>query len=92
MDIEIDGVRTTRHGIGNGPIDAFVNALDLDVKVMDYQEHALGCGADAQAACYVELRVGSGGSLFGVGVDGSIMTASFRAILSGANRHFAAAT
>ncbi|KGF80181.1 2-isopropylmalate synthase [Massilia sp. JS1662] len=87
VDIEIDGVRTTRHGIGNGPIDAFVNALDLDVKVMDYQEHALGRGADAQAACYVELRVGSGGSLFGVGVDGSIMTASFRAILSGINRH-----
>ncbi|MFS2019494.1 2-isopropylmalate synthase [Massilia sp. CT11-108] len=91
VDIEIDGVRTTRHGIGNGPIDAFVNALDLDVKVMDYHEHALGRGADAQAACYVELRVGSGGSLFGVGVDGSIMTASFRAILSGVNRHFAAA-
>ncbi len=91
VDIETDGVRTTRHGIGNGPIDAFVNALDLDVKVMDYHEHALGRGADAQAACYVELRVGSGGSLFGVGVDGSIMTASFRAILSGVNRHFAAA-
>jgi 2-isopropylmalate synthase len=90
VDIEIDGVRTTRHGIGNGPIDAFVNALDLDVRVMDYQEHALGRGADAQAACYVELRVGSGGSLFGVGVEGSIMTASFRAILSGINRHFAA--
>ena len=90
VDIEIDGVRTTRHGIGNGPIDAFVNALDLDVKVMDYHEHALGRGADAQAACYVELRVDGGGSLFGVGVDGSIMTASFRAILSGVNRHFAA--
>jgi len=90
VDIEIDGVRTTRHGSGNGPIDAFVNALGLDVKVMDYHEHALGRGADAQAACYVELRVGSGGSLFGVGVDGSIMTASFRAILSGIDRHFAA--
>jgi 2-isopropylmalate synthase len=90
VDIEIDGVRTTRHGSGNGPIDAFVNALGLDVKVMDYHEHALGRGADAQAACYVELRVGSGGSLFGVGVDDSIMTASFRAILSGIDRHFAA--
>lgn len=58
---------------------------------MDYQEHALGRGADAQAACYVELRVGGGGSLFGVGVDGSIVTASFRAILSGIDRHVAAA-
>jgi 2-isopropylmalate synthase len=74
VDIEIDGVRTTRHGIGNGPIDAFVNALDLDVKVMDYQEHALG----------------GGGSLFGVGVADSIMTASFQAILSGIDRHVAA--
>jgi 2-isopropylmalate synthase len=90
VDIEIDGVRTTRHGIGNGPIDAFVNALGLDVKVMDYQEHALGRGADAQAACYVELRVDGGGSLFGVGVAGSIMAASFQAILSGVNRHCAA--
>ncbi|SDC11220.1 2-isopropylmalate synthase [Massilia sp. PDC64] len=90
VDIEIDGERTTRHGIGNGPIDAFVNALGLDVKVMDYQEHALGRGADAQAACYVELRVDGGGSLFGVGVADSIMTASFQAILSGINRHVAA--
>jgi 2-isopropylmalate synthase len=91
VDVEIDGVRTTRHGIGNGPVDAFVNALGLDVKVMDYQEHALGRGADAQAACYVELRVDGGPSLFGVGVAGSIMTASFKAILGGVNRHAAAA-
>jgi 2-isopropylmalate synthase len=91
VDIGIDGVRATRHGTGNGPIDAFVNALGLDVKVMDYQEHAIGSGADAQAACYVELRVGGGGSLFGVGVAGSIMTASFKAILSGVNRHVVAA-
>jgi 2-isopropylmalate synthase len=90
VDITVDGVRSTRHGIGNGPVDAFVNALGLDVKVMDYQEHATGRGADAQAACYVELRVDGGGSLFGVGVASSIMTASFQAILSGVNRHVAA--
>jgi 2-isopropylmalate synthase len=58
---------------------------------MDYQEHAIGSGADAQAACYVELRVGGGNSRFGVGVASSIMTASFKAILSGVNRHVAAA-
>ena len=90
VDIAVDGVRTTRHGIGNGPIDAFVHALGLDVRVMDYQEHAIGSGADARAACYVELRVGDGPSLFGVGIAGSIMTASFRAILGGVNRHVAA--
>jgi 2-isopropylmalate synthase len=91
VDIAVDGVRSPRHGIGNGPIDAFVNALGLDVKVMDYQEHAIGSGADARAACYVELRVDDGPSLFGVGIAGSIMTASFRAILGGVNRHVAAA-
>jgi 2-isopropylmalate synthase len=44
---------------GNGPIDAFVNALGLDIRLMDYHEHAIGSGANAQAACYVELRVGT---------------------------------
>jgi 2-isopropylmalate synthase len=90
VDIAVAGVRTTRHGIGNGPIDAFIHALGLDVRLMDYQEHAIGSGADARAACYVELRVGDGPSLFGVGIAGSIMTASFRAILGGVNRHVAA--
>ncbi|VXC36672.1 2-isopropylmalate synthase [Massilia sp. 9I] len=78
-------------GRGNGPIDAFVNALGLDVRVMDYHEHAIGRGADARAACYVELRVGSGQTLFGVGIDSNIVTASFRAVLSAVNRHLAIA-
>jgi 2-isopropylmalate synthase len=46
-------------GGGNGPIDAFVNALGLDIRLMDYHEHAIGSGADAKAACYVELRLGT---------------------------------
>jgi 2-isopropylmalate synthase len=54
---------------------------------MDYHEHAIGRGADARAACYVELRVGSGQTLFGVGIDSNILTASFRAVLSAVNRH-----
>ena len=78
-------------GKGNGPIDAFVNALGLDIRVMDYHEHAIGHGADARAACYVELRVGSGQTLFGVGIDSNIVTASFRAVLSAVNRHLAIA-
>ena len=78
-------------GKGNGPIDAFVNALGLDIRVMDYHEHAIGHGADARAACYVELRVGSGQTLFGVGIDSNIVTASFRAVLSAVNRHLAVA-
>ncbi|MFC0253524.1 2-isopropylmalate synthase [Massilia consociata] len=77
-------------GSGNGPIDAFVNALGLDIRLMDYHEHAIGMGADARAACYVELRVGNGATLFGVGIDSNIVTASFRAVVSAVNRHLAA--
>ena len=53
---------------------------------MDYHEHAIGTGADARAACYVELRLENGPTLFGVGVDSNIVTASFRAVLGAVNR------
>jgi 2-isopropylmalate synthase len=76
----------TLHGSGNGPIDAFVNALGLDIRLMDYHEHAIGSGANARAACYVELRVAGGPSLYGVGIDSNIVTASFKAVLSAVNR------
>jgi 2-isopropylmalate synthase len=90
LDVARHHVPQALHGEGNGPIDAFVNALGLDIRVMDYHEHAIGHGADARAACYVELRVGSGQTLFGVGIDSNIVTASFRAVLSAVNRHLAA--
>jgi len=73
-------------GGGNGPIDAFVDALGLDVKLMDYHEHAIGHGANAKAACYVELRLDNGATLFGAGIDSNIVTASFKAVLSAVNR------
>jgi 2-isopropylmalate synthase len=73
-------------GGGNGPIDAFVNALGLDIKLMDYHEHAIGSGANAQAACYVELRLADGPTLFGAALDSNIITASFKAVLSALNR------
>ena len=76
-------------GGGNGPIDAFVNALGLDIKLMDYHEHSIGSGANARAACYVELRVDNGSTVFGAGIDANIVTASFRAVLSAVNRHLA---
>jgi 2-isopropylmalate synthase len=78
------------HGIGNGPIDAFVSALGLDIRLMDYHEHAIGSGANARAACYVELRVANGPTLFGAGIDSNIVTASFKAVLSAVNRHMTA--
>lgn len=83
-------IRRTLPGTGNGPIDAFVNALGVDIQLMDYHEHAIGSGADARAACYVELRVANGPSLFGAGIDSNIVTASFKAVLSAVNRQLAA--
>ncbi len=77
-------------GGGNGPIDAFVDALGLDVKLMDYHEHAIGHGANARAACYVELRLDNGPTLFGAGIDSNIVTASFKAVLSAVNRQLKA--
>jgi 2-isopropylmalate synthase len=84
-------VRRSLPGGGNGPIDAFVNALGLDIQLMDYHEHAIGSGANARAACYVELRVANGPTLFGAGIDSNILTASFKAVLSAVNRQLAAA-
>ncbi|MGM9481261.1 2-isopropylmalate synthase [Roseateles sp. NT4] len=76
-------------GEGNGPIDAFVNALSSrlgqDVRVLDYHEHSIGSGADARAVAYLELRVGDV-TRHGVGIDGSIVRASMQAILSGLSR------
>ncbi len=88
-ELEHHGKDVALSGIGNGPIDAFVHALGIDITVMDYHEHAIGTGADARAACYVELRVGNGSTRFGVGVDSNIVTASFKAVLSAVNRHMA---
>ena len=86
LDVMFDGEKQALHGAGNGPIDAFVDALGLDVKLMDYHEHAIGAGANAQAACYVELRLEDGPTIFGVGMDSNIVTASFKAVLSAINR------
>jgi 2-isopropylmalate synthase len=76
-------------GEGNGPIDAFVNALSArlgqEVRVLDYHEHSIGSGADARAVAYLEIRVGDV-TRHGVGIDGSIVRASMQAILSGLSR------
>lgn len=78
------------HGEGNGPIDAFVAALGLPLTVLDYHEHAIGAGADARAACYVELRLGESAGVFGVGVDSHIVAAALKAMLSALNRQLRA--
>ncbi len=78
-------------GKGNGPIDAFTDALNrhcgLDVRVVDYHEHAIGAGADATAVSYVEIRMdGEPNVRFGVGIDSNIVTASLKAVVSAVNR------
>ncbi|MBP1754825.1 MAG: leuA [Firmicutes bacterium] len=76
---------------GNGPIDAvqrgLMKELGIEIKVLDYTEHALGGGANAQAAAYIQiLDVKSGRTTFGVGVSSNITRASIRAIFSALNR------
>lgn len=73
---------------GSGPIDAFVSALhqfDLDVRVLDYSEHAMSQGRDALAASYVEAAV-DGQIVWGVGIDSSITRATYKAVISAVNR------
>ena len=82
------GQQVTLAGSGNGPIAAFVSALstlDVDVRVLDYAEHALSAGGDAKAAAYVECAVGER-VLWGVGLDASIVIASLKAVVSAVNR------
>jgi 2-isopropylmalate synthase len=88
-DVEIAGRSMSIHGAGNGPIDAFVEGLSAacgeSIRVLDYHEHATGSGADAQAVAYLELRIGQR-TLFGVGMDSNIVSASLKAIVSGLQR------
>jgi 2-isopropylmalate synthase len=86
--VEWHGAETSIEGEGNGPIAAFVHALqqlDVDARVLDYNEHATGAGEEAQAASYLEVAVG-GRVVWGCGVHPSIVTSSLRAIVSAVNR------
>ena len=88
-DVQLGGRTVSLQGEGTGPVDAFVAGLNAtglaQVRVMDYREHAIGSGANAQAVAYLELRVGDH-TLFGVGIDADILTASLKGILSGLAR------
>ncbi|HSV82277.1 MAG TPA: 2-isopropylmalate synthase [Ramlibacter sp.] len=88
-EVRIGDEAVTVRGQGNGPIDAFVAAIGEatgeTVRVLDYHEHAVAAGADARAVAYLELRVGER-TLFGVGSDANIVSASLQAIVSGLQR------
>ncbi len=88
-DVVIGSRSLSIQGAGTGPIDAFVQGLadatGENLRVLDYHEHAIGSGANAQAVAYLELRVGQQ-TLFGVGIDANIVSASLKAIVSGLQR------
>ncbi|MER7166352.1 2-isopropylmalate synthase [Micromonospora sp. NPDC000207] len=87
-EVETGGEQHSLNAVGNGPIDAYVNALEavgVTVRVLDYHEHALSSGGDAQAAAYVECEV-DGRQIWGVGTDANIVTASIKAVTSAVNR------
>jgi len=87
-EITVDGRPQPVEGVGNGPISAFCDALatiGIGPRVLDYTEHALTAGTDAQAAAYVECEIGDA-VYWGVGIDTNTATASMRAILSAVNR------
>ncbi|EMR12306.1 2-isopropylmalate synthase [Methylophaga lonarensis MPL] len=77
--------------VGTGPVDAAAAALAGEiaqpVSVIDYHEHGIGSGADAEAVCYVEIRIGDSAPVFGVGQDKNISRAAIKAIINGVNRH-----
>jgi 2-isopropylmalate synthase len=90
VTIAVDESERRIEGVGNGPIAAFVDALRRDcgiaLNVLDYHEDAVSAGADAQAAAYVQIGDGDDATLYGVGMDSDIVTASLRAVASAATR------
>ncbi len=91
--LTIDGHERAIRGDGNGPVDAFVQALRaayrFDIHVLNYHEHAIGTGEDAAAVSYVQLRVGADRAVYGVGMNSNIVTATLLAVVSAVNRAIA---
>jgi 2-isopropylmalate synthase len=94
VNVYVDGELQSLEGEGNGPLSAFVAAINelpqpdgqgFDVRVLDYAEHALSSGGDAVAAAYVECLVRDS-VYWGVGIDANIVTASLKAVISAVNR------
>ena len=88
--ISVDGIVRILHGQGNGPIDAFAQALNhgdmADFKVLSYTAHALEEGAEARAIAYIQIQLPSGTTFFGVAMDTNIELAAVKAVLSALNR------
>ena len=91
--IKFEGRTHKLTGTGNGPIDAFVNALGAaglpPFKLLSYSEHSLGKGAEARAASYIQVKTPRGLAYFGAGIDTNIELASIKALVSALNRSLA---
>ncbi|MER7910770.1 2-isopropylmalate synthase [Streptomyces sp. NPDC096068] len=88
VEAVVDGVDTVLTGSGNGPISAFFAALQavgVDARLLDYQEHTMSEGASAQAASYIECAI-DGKVLWGIGIDANTTRASLKAVISAVNR------
>ena len=87
--IEVGGIAQSVSGRGNGLISSVMgtlrDAFGVELEVVDYSEHALGAGTDANAAAYLECRTPDGHTIWGCGIDEDVATASVRAVLSAAN-------
>jgi len=85
-----NGNEITLSGQGNGPVDAFVQAITktfgVDFRIVDYHQHATGVGADAQSACYFEIQAGKGETRYGAALHSNIVSASLIAVCSAFNR------
>ena len=88
--ITIDGVEKYITGVGNGPIDSFFQALAgvgvTGYKFVNYHEHAVSSGSDAQGICYIELKKVNGDHIFGAGIHANINVAALKGIISAINR------
>lgn len=83
-----NGTLRTLEAVAPGPIEAFITAfqgLGLDIKVLDYVEHAMETGESSRAAAYIEAEI-AGQVLWGVGIDSSITRATYKAVISALNR------
>lgn len=86
VDLEVDGVKKSISGTGNGPISAFINAiknnLSIDIDVKNYHEHSLGNDSNSKAATYIEVSVDKGKNIWGVGINEDVSFASFLSLIS----------
>jgi 2-isopropylmalate synthase len=91
VDVEVsyEGEARRKHGTGKGPLEALVAALPQNIEIMDYHEHAISAGTNAQAVAYIEVRLNGGRPLHGIGIDENLTTATFRALFSAVNRALA---